>query len=104
MSHPLRIQRRRTKGFHLPAGTIVVTRGTKWGNPFPADQCGGLMASKAMYRAWMAGRLNHRQAPPTLDEIRRELGGRTLACYCSINAEWCHGNDLVALAAGEPLR
>lgn len=31
---PKRIQRRRTKGFRLPDGAVVVTRPTRFGNPF----------------------------------------------------------------------
>lgn len=34
MSEPVRIQRKRTKGWKKPAGTVCVTRGTFWGNPF----------------------------------------------------------------------
>lgn len=31
---PTRIQRRRTKGFRLPPGTICITRPGRYGNPF----------------------------------------------------------------------
>ncbi len=31
---PERIQRRRTKGWRMPAGTVYVGRGSRWGNPF----------------------------------------------------------------------
>lgn len=31
---PRRIQRQRTKGWQLPEGAIIVTRPTRWGNPF----------------------------------------------------------------------
>ncbi len=30
----LRVQRKRTKGFKMPANSIYVGRGSKWGNPF----------------------------------------------------------------------
>jgi len=33
---PVRIQRKRTKGFKLPPGCICCTRPGKWGNPFKA--------------------------------------------------------------------
>jgi len=32
--NPQRIQRRRTKGWRMPAGAVYVGRGSKWGNPF----------------------------------------------------------------------
>lgn len=31
---PERIQRKRTKGFHMPEGAIYVGRPTRWGNPW----------------------------------------------------------------------
>lgn len=31
---PKRIQRRRTKGWRMPAGAVYVGRGSRWGNPF----------------------------------------------------------------------
>jgi hypothetical protein len=31
---PIRIQRKRTKGWKLPPNTVYVGRGSKWGNPF----------------------------------------------------------------------
>ncbi|WP_407924529.1 DUF4326 domain-containing protein [Catellatospora vulcania] len=31
---PVRIQRRRVKGWQLPEGAVIVTRPTRWGNPF----------------------------------------------------------------------
>ncbi|WP_409029416.1 DUF4326 domain-containing protein [Gracilimonas sediminicola] len=34
MPKPIRIQRKRTKGFSLPENTVCVDRSTKWGNPF----------------------------------------------------------------------
>jgi hypothetical protein len=34
MTAPKRIQLRRTKGWRLPEGAIVVARPSKWGNPF----------------------------------------------------------------------
>lgn len=34
MLKPIRIQRKRTKGFSLPENTVCIDRSTKWGNPF----------------------------------------------------------------------
>ena len=31
---PVRIQRRRTKGWRMPEGAVYVGRGSKWGNPY----------------------------------------------------------------------
>lgn len=37
--HPKRVQRRRTKGFHLPAAARSVTRPSRYGNPFRIVGC-----------------------------------------------------------------
>lgn len=34
MSRPVRVQRKRIKGFKMPPNTVSVTRPGKWGNPF----------------------------------------------------------------------
>lgn len=37
----VRVQRRRTKGWKMPAGAVYVGRGTVWGNPFiEGEPCG----------------------------------------------------------------
>lgn len=37
---PIRIQRKRTKGWKMPPNTVSVTRPGKWGNPFRATRGG----------------------------------------------------------------
>jgi hypothetical protein len=47
MSAPVRIQRKRIKGFKMPDNTIYVGRPTKWGNPFnfaSSDNCWNALA------------------------------------------------------------
>lgn len=111
---PVRIQRRRTRGWRMPEGAVYVGRPTKWGNPFPLDRykpgahlpSGEIdddpptnkdwkrMAARwAMqdYREWCleevkAGRLS-------LDELR----SRDLACWCAVG-EPCHADVLLELA------
>jgi hypothetical protein len=34
VSKPVRIQRKRTKGWKMPPNTVYVGRGSQWGNPF----------------------------------------------------------------------
>lgn len=38
MSAPVRIQRKRTKGWTMPDNTVYVGRPTRWGNPFVVTQ------------------------------------------------------------------
>ena len=88
---PKRMQRSRRKGVRLPAGAVVVTRPTKWGNPHPLE----LGREEAVHRYrqdLLAGRL-----AVTVDDARQELRGRDLACYCALD-EPCHADVLLELA------
>ncbi len=98
---PQRIQLRRTKGWRMPENTVKVDRTTKWGNPFGVS--GKLTAAQAVYefRLWIN---QHTLNPaglfaPSLPEIRRELGGKNLACWCKPGAV-CHADVLLELANG----
>lgn len=88
---PQRFQRSRRKGAQLPADVIVVTRPTKWGNPYPLE-LGREEAVRRYREDLLAGRL-----AVTPDEARRELRGRDLACYCPLD-EPCHADVLLGLA------
>jgi Domain of unknown function (DUF4326) len=88
-----RYQRSRRKGARLPAGVVVVTRPTKWGNPHPLSL--GRAEAVRRYRVDLfAGRL-----PVSVDDVKRELRGRDLACYCPLDEE-CHADVLLAAANG----
>ena len=70
---------------------MVVTRPTKWGNPHPLSL--GREEAVRRYRDdLLAGRL-----PVTVDDARRELRGRDLACYCPLD-ESCHADVLLEVA------
>jgi len=98
-----RIQRKRVKGWRLPDGAVCVTRPGKWGNPWAHD---GTAAGRV--GAWMLFELyiRTRRDPwpewvdqigyPSDDEIRAELAGRDLACWCPMNSP-CHGDILLAI-------
>lgn len=112
---PRRIQLRRTKGWRLPAGAIVVTRSTRWGNPFPVNE--SRKAAVAAFRSWLLG-LEPGQ-PDTYELGRRTfdrrwmranlalLRGHDLACWCppspphSSQPDICHAAVLLALANHE---
>ena len=88
---PRRLQRSRRKGARLPAGTLVVSRPTKWGNPYPLSL--GREEAVRRYRDdLLAGRL-----PVTVQDVREQLRGRDLACYCPPD-EPCHADVLIELA------
>lgn len=83
---PQRIQRRRTKGWRAPEGAIYVGRGTKWGNPWRIED--GMSASGAVWRYSDA-----------IYEIRAELAGHDLMCWCSLDQP-CHADILLEIANG----
>ena len=88
---PRRPQRSRRKGARLPEGAIVVTRPTKWGNPHPLE-LGRAEAVRRYRDDLLAGRLK-----VCVDDVKRELRGRDLACYCPLD-EPCHADVLLAVA------
>jgi hypothetical protein len=88
---PQRYQRSRRKGAHLPADVVVVTRPTKWGNPHPLS-LGRAEAVRRYRDDLLAGRLR-----VSVADVKRELSGRNLACYCPLD-EPCHADVLLEIA------
>ena len=139
MTAPVRIQRKRTKGWRLPPNTVCVTRPGKWGNPFnfsSSDNCwnalalgcrgdrlGRQEASVKAFRQWISdprGRIAEmdfgvvieakgKTVPigprakaglaPSIEEIKAELRGKNLACYCK-PGDPCHADVLLDIANG----
>jgi hypothetical protein len=92
-SMPLRIQRRRSRGWRQPINAIYVGRPTKWGNPYQVGNDHTAEQTVSLYRRdLLAGSL-----PFTIDDIRRELKGQDLVCWCRLDAP-CHAEVLLALA------
>lgn len=108
--HPLRVQRKRTKGFRLPEGAVCVTRPGKYGNPFNTAlafaewvRTGSLALSEirdASLFPWApASVAAMREARDVLLKNLAELKGRQLACFCQLDVP-CHA-DVLAYAANE---
>jgi hypothetical protein len=94
---PRRIRLSRRRGWRKPAGAVVVARPTRWGNPFPVGPDRSRAEAVAAYeRALLAGRLT-----VTVDDVRRELAGRDLCCWCPLD-EPCHA-DVLLVVANEPV-
>ena len=101
---PRRLQHLRTTGARLPKGTVLVTRSSRWGNPFPADVYGRDDAIER-YRQWITTGTERFPAGLTdrlLDPIRcraelHTLRGRDLACSCPLSLP-CHADVLLELA------
>ena len=102
---PQRIQRRRVKGWKMPPNTISVCRPGRWGNPLRVGMYVGYTRADAVkdYVRWLKREPVVRSyegvfgKPPTTREIRKELRGKNLACFCPIG-EPCHGNILLRIA------
>lgn len=84
---PTRIQLKRTKGWRKPEGAVVVTRATKWGNPFKIGPDGTREDCVEKYRRW----LPHSGLDPM------ELRGKDLCCFCALDKP-CHADVLLAAA------
>lgn len=118
---PKRIQLRRTKGWRKPAGAVVVSRPSKWGNPHRIDRfcfcpfgaeptpcddfgtkrgCQWLLidererqeravAVTRFREDLVGGRLRF-----TVADVRRELRGKSLCCWCPAGLP-CHADILL---------
>jgi hypothetical protein len=92
---PRRVQLSRAKCWRKPEGVIVVSRPSKWGNPYKpsADTMPARAAAVAKYRAaLMKGKLR-----VTVEDARQELKGKSLGCWCSLDGP-CHAEVLIELA------
>jgi hypothetical protein len=112
---PIRIQRKRIKGWRMPENTVYVGRGTKWGNPLRVIKEAGdwvvldiegnywgraynenekpAAIAKAIeaYSGWIDGKIG-------LGKLDiKELKGKNLACFCK-EGEPCHADVLLKLA------
>src|SRR5579871_6957414 len=95
-SSPRRIQLSRTKGWRIPANTVVVSRPSKWGNPFRVDNMHSRLDCVRSYERWIVGTA---KGAVTADNARRELRGRNLACWCPLGGP-CHADILLKIANG----
>jgi Domain of unknown function (DUF4326) len=79
-----------------PTFALFTVIPTKWGNPYKAGP-GHNAAQEAVMlfrRDLTAGVLSF-----TVDDVRRELNGRDLICWCKAGAP-CHADVLLAIANG----
>lgn len=117
---PQRIQRKRTAGWRMPENAVAVSRPSRWGNPYRVGDPGvpDRETAVATFKRLLELRQQHSALPsaelargqgipdyPSVDEIRLELQGRNLACWCPLvdadgNRVPCHADVLLALASG----
>lgn len=100
---PKRIQLRRTKGWRKPEGAVVVSRPSKWGNPFRVYERAQAQQMVDMFRSELVAAIERPYSEPHAIEFRiiaesiEELRGRDLACWCPRTAP-CHADVLLELA------
>ena len=82
---PSRIQLSRKKGFRLPRDAVSVARPGRWGNPFkvgdkPPFGSTPMTAEQAVkeYKRYLDAN------PQIVARVKRELRGRSLACWCPL--------------------
>lgn len=118
---PVRIQRKRTKGWRMPAGAIYVGRPSAWGNPFTIQQVAAVAPNpEPMWAVLHKGRTlvrwdtrllaaadavdryrrSMREHPTSLASVASALRGRDLACWCRLDQP-CHADVLLELANKE---
>lgn len=95
---PVRIQRKRTRGWRMPEGVVYVGRPSKWGNPFRVDEWRSAKQAMQDFRTYVQYRLNSSLGYP-LEALR----GKDLACWCRLeDADGvripCHADVLLELA------
>jgi len=85
---PERIQRKRERGWRIPEDAKIVDRTTRFGNPWSVKQGYTRQECVARFETYLIVRRN--PSPgwkdlvgyPSDEEIRRELAGKDLACWC----------------------
>lgn len=105
---PTRIQRRRTRGWRMPEGAVYVGRPTKWGNPYREGDESAWIGDMPVFgiEEPITSRLAvdlfrlHITAPTSpmsWAQIRTELAGKDLACWCPLDQS-CHADVLLEIA------
>ena len=106
---PHRIQRKRSRGWKMPDGAIYVGRPTKWGNPFRVGETvAGVFVrtnddAVSFFEDVVGGDWDDCRGTfpepdyPTIEQIRTDLRGRDLACWCPLDQS-CHADVLLRLA------
>jgi hypothetical protein len=77
-----------------PPDAVIVSRPSKWGNPFHIDQAHDRATVVQIFRDWIKG--DDSAAIKMRSEIK-ELRGKDLLCWCLVPGP-CHGDVLLEMA------
>jgi hypothetical protein len=90
---PYRVRLSRRKGSRLPANTVVVSRPSRWGNPFVVTPDYSAEQAVADYEKWLT---TDPKGLHILRAAKSQLRGKNLACWCKPGAP-CHADVLLLL-------
>lgn len=71
-------------------GAVYIGRPSKWGNPFIIGRDGTRSEVIRRYDAWISSQ------PNLVEDVKRELKGKDLVCFCSPKP--CHGDVFMRIA------
>lgn len=109
MTRPIRIQRKRTKGYDMQAESraingldcVYVGRPTFWGNPYKANSPNDdHLLLRNFYGHWLSGQFVGSKDQHNRTRILNEIGvlsGKNLSCFCALDQP-CHADVLLELA------
>lgn len=106
MTKPRRIQLRRAKGWRMPPNTVVVSRPSKWGNPFIVGKHGTAEECVRLFTLMCGGLICLTGGPePEVQQAYiamakrdiHELRGKNVGCWCR-EGKPCHGDPLMRIA------
>lgn len=86
---PMRIQRKRTKGWRLPPNTLCVSRPSIFGNNYVVGGPDNLTGKKNLTASEAVALFRERQCSGEMHQryIREFLRGIDLACWCKLCAK-----------------
>lgn len=74
----------------IPESAVYIGRPSKFGNPFVVGEHGTRKTVIRKYKKWLA------EQPSLVADIRKELRGKDLVCWCYPLT--CHGDILLTVA------
>lgn len=100
---PIRIQRKRTKGWKMPANTVYVGRGSEWGNPFvvgiDGDHAEVVRKFEKYFQPYTHAKGSIEDfyiSVGRFEHAKNVLKGKNLACWCK-ESDICHADYLLKL-------
>lgn len=112
---PIRVQRKRTKGWGMPENTVYVGRPSRWGNPFKVNDFVKLGSGGNGFMYWKTTSEYASKEYENLDTVEKvldvyerfikayppkgieELRGKNLACWCPLDKP-CHADVLLKIS------